>query len=395
MGDDYRLVRIALPEPLTDRENAIIEELSLVHPREDIYFETRKDAITVHLHALDVRQFRAALTGLAAKHHVPATETALLRIPDAIEAIGSYGIKGSKRVFVGFDRERKVKNREDKERQRGVYFYARGHSFSKTTNPLPEEFVDQIICGDSEEILRRLPDNCVDLMFTSPPYNFGLEYQATGDEAYWESYFKKLFAIFDECIRVLKYGGRAVVNIQPLFSDYIPSHHIVSDFFMRRKMIWKAEILWEKSNYNCKYTAWGSWKSPSNPYLKYTWEFLEVFAKGTLKKEGKTEDADITAEEFKKWVTAKWAIAPERNMEAYGHPAMFPEELAYRVIRLFSFKGDVVLDPFNGVGTTSAVASRLGRKFIGIDISEEYCQKARQRLGRVQRDLALAETCEG
>jgi len=391
MGDDYRLVRIALPEPLTDRENAIIEELSLVHPREDIYFETRKDAITVHLHALDVRQFRAALTGLAAKHHVPATETALLRIPDAIEAIGSYGIKGSKRVFVGFDRERKVKNREDKERQRGLYFYAQRHPFAKKANQLPEALVDQIVCGDSEDVLRRLPDNCVDLVFTSPPYNFGLEYQATGDEAYWERYFEKLFAVFDQCIRVLKYGGRAVVNIQPLFSDYIPSHHIVSDFFMRRKMIWKAEILWEKSNYNCKYTAWGSWKSPSNPYLKYTWEFLEVFAKGTLKKEGKTEDADITAEEFKKWVMAKWAIAPERNMEAYGHPAMFPEELAYRVIRLFSFKGDVVLDPFNGVGTTSAVASRLGRKFIGIDISEEYCQKAQQRLAKVRRILSGAD----
>jgi DNA modification methylase len=134
--------------------------------------------------------------------------------------------------------------------------------------------------------LRKLPDNCVDLIFTSPPYNFGLDYESNDDAHYWDNYFNKLFKIFDECIRVLKYGGRIVINIQPLFSDYIPTHHIISNYFMSKKLIWKGEIIWEKNNYNCKYTAWGSWKSPSSPYLKYTWEFLEVFAKGTLKKKG-------------------------------------------------------------------------------------------------------------
>ncbi|MDZ4159318.1 MAG: site-specific DNA-methyltransferase, partial [Anaerolineaceae bacterium] len=126
--------------------------------------------------------------------------------------------------------------------------------------------------------------------------------------------------------------------------------------------------------------AWGSWKSPSNPYLKYTWEFVEVFAKGTMKKSGSTENADITADEFKKWVVAKWNIAPERNMKEFGHPAMFPEELASRVIKLFSYVGDIVLDPFNGVGTTTVVAQKLGRKFVGIDISQEYCDVAQKRL---------------
>jgi len=77
-------------------------------------------------------------------------------------------------------------------------------------------------------------------------------------------------------------------------------------------------------------------------------------------------------------------------METYGHPAMFPEELAYRVIKLLSYRNDVVLDPFNGVGTTTAVAARLGRRFLGIDISEDYCRKARQRLATVQRDLSPA-----
>ena len=114
--------------------------------------------------------------------------------------------------------------------------------------------------------------------------------------------------------------------------------------------------------------------------MKYTWEFVEVFAKGTLKKDGKKENADITDDEFKKWVVAKWSIAPERKMKAYGHPAMFPEELARRVIKLFSFKDDIILDPFNGVGTTTYVAKQLGRKYLGIDISKEYCDKAEERM---------------
>ncbi len=164
------------------------------------------------------------------------------------------------------------------------------------------------------------------------------------------------------------------------FFQLHPKPSLRQQFLHGRRLIWKGEILWEKNNYNCKYTAWGSWKSPSNPYLKYTWEFLEIFCKGDLKKTGESKDADITADEFKQWVVAKWSIAPERDMTKYGHPAMFPEELAYRVIRLFSFRNDVVLDPFNGVGTTTAVARRLGRTFIGIDVSEEYCATAERRL---------------
>ena len=96
-----------------------------------------------------------------------------------------------------------------------------------------------------------------------------------------------------------------------------------------------------------------------------------------LKKEGKKEKADITADEFKKWVVSKWSIAPERNMKKYAHPAMFPEELVTRVLKLFSFKNDLILDPFNGVGSTTAVARRLDRKYLGIDTSQEYCQTAK------------------
>ena len=156
---------------------------------------------------------------------------------------------------------------------------------------------------------------------------------------------------------------------------------------MKRKMIWKGEILWEKNNYNCKYTAWGSWKSPSSPYLKYTWEFVEVFCKGDLRKIGRSEDADIDADSFKDWVVAKWSIAPERRMREYGHPAVFPEELARRVLLLFSFRGDTILDPFCGAGTTCVAARRSGRRFVGMDVSDAYCMTATKRLSNVPMSL--------
>lgn len=307
----------------------------------------------------------------------------------SIESIKSYGLNGNKRNYVDYNKERKVKNRVEKEEKRGQYFYAQNSNFCKTNNDLSNDLVDKIICNDSYEELKKFPDNCIDIIFTSPPYNFGLEYNKNQDDHYWEEYFNNLFKIFSECIRILKYGGRFLINIQPLFSDYIPSHHIVSNFFITQKMIWKGEIIWEKNNYNCKYTAWGSWKSPSNPYLKYTWEFIEVFCKGTLKKEGENNNIDITSEEFKQSVVARWSIAPERDMEKWGHPAMFPEKLVERALKLFSYKNDIVLDPFNGVGTTTYVAKKLGRRFIGIDISKEYCEKALLRLDNLKEELGL------
>jgi site-specific DNA-methyltransferase (adenine-specific) len=170
------------------------------------------------------------------------------------------------------------------------------------------------------------------------------------------------------------------VNIQPLFSDYVPTHHVISHQLASLGLLWKAEFLWEKNNYNAKYTAWGSWKSPSMPYIKYTWEFIEVFDKVTHKKGGRREDIDITGDEFKEWVLGKWSFPPEIRMKDYDHPAMFPEELPRRLMKLFSYKNDIVLDPFNGAGTTTLVAWKLRRRFIGIDVSQQYCDMALQRL---------------
>jgi len=279
------------------------------------------------------------------------------------------------------NRERKVKNREIKEKVRGGTKYYKKSIKIKEPESI-NNFINKIICGNSEDVLKQFPDNSVDIIITSPPYNFGLEYEddQKNDAIRWSEYFKKLNAIWKECVRILKPGGRFCVNIQPLFSDYIPTHHLISKQLLDLELLWKGEILWEKHNYNCKYTAWGSWKSPSMPYLKYTWEFVEIFCKETHKKTGEPKNIDITAEQFKKWVYAKWDIAPERNMKKYNHPAMFPEELIARLLKLFSYKNDIVLDPFNGVGTTTIMAKRLNRRFIGIDISKQYCDTAIRRL---------------
>jgi DNA modification methylase len=385
---DYKSIRFAPDFEIGDKVLNIVNDYLSKQPEPRPFIEPSSEGHLFHFHTLDVKLLKRNIKALTVQdlfssNDAPESKKAgevLQVILGEVSKIGSYGIKSGKRQYVDFNVERKVQNRKGKEKKRSQYYYAQENDFSESNNLLPAELTNKIICGDSLDVLKKFPDNSIDLIFTSPPYNFGLEYDSQDDAHRWEHYFEKLFSIFDECIRVLKYGGRSAVNIQPLFSDYIPSHHMVSNYFISRKMIWKGEILWEKHNYNCKYTAWGSWKSPSNPYLKYTWEFVEVFAKGTLKKSGDPEKADITADEFKKWVVAKWSIAPERGMEEFGHPAMFPEELASRVIKLFSFSGDIVLDPFNGAGTTTAVAQKLGRKFVGIDISQEYCDVAQKRL---------------
>jgi DNA modification methylase len=252
--------------------------------------------------------------------------------------------------------------------------------FSEPHEALP--FVNCIICADALRALARIPDQSIDLIITSPPYNFGHAYaqDLCDDTREWNSYFNQLLMVWRECERILKCGGRIAVNIQPLFSDYVPTHHVISHQLASLGLLWKAEFLWEKNNYNAKYTAWGSWKSPSMPYIKYTWEFIEVFDKASHKKGGRREDIDITADEFKEWVVGKWSFPPEIRMKDYHHPAMFPEELPRRLMKLFSYKNDIVLDPFNGAGTTTLVARKLHRRFIGIDVSQQYCDMALQRL---------------
>ena len=384
--DKYRRVEFAFNEPPSDAAHQAVATLNEYFDPDDFVATITDGLVEVWVRQVDMTTLTHATQAATAVHEDMDLPD---RILSAVAEIGSYGLNGNKRLYVGYNRERKVVGRRKKEALRGKHYYAQSTDFARQTNPLPDRFIDSVLRGDSEHVLKELPDNCVDLIFTSPPYNFGLGYSGAEDEdaVDWQSYFDKLFRILDECIRVLKFGGRLIVNVQPLFSDYIPSHHMISNHLMKKHLIWKGEILWEKNNYNCKYTAWGSWKSPSSPYLKYTWEFLEVFCKGDLKKNGDSSDADIDSQSFKEWVLAKWSIAPERRMREFDHPAMFPEELARRVLLLFSFRGDIVLDPFNGVGTTCVAARRNSRRFIGVDVSEAYCKIAESRLANVQTSM--------
>jgi DNA modification methylase len=241
--------------------------------------------------------------------------------------------------------------------------------------------MNQIICADALTALKKIQDNTVDIVLTSPPYNFDMEYDEHNDKDEASKYMNTLIGIFDECIRVLKSGGRMIINIQPNYKEYYPTHHHITSAMIDRGLLWRGEIIWLKNNLK-KLTAWGSWKSPSCPYLSYPFEFIEVFSKDTLKHDGNKDDIDITKEEFIEYVNGHWSIAPETRMKKYNHPAMFPEELARRCIKLFSYKNDLVLDPFNGAGTTTLVAHELERKYIGIDISEEYCKIAEERIAK-------------
>jgi len=379
---EYKEIALKTSRALAEQDLALTRSL-LSEFDDHIYIEPRGDnEISLFVNSLDFAKFktRALEVKAGAGAWRPQAGDLIDDCVSALDGVGSYGLKGGKRVYVGFNKERKVKNRKAKSARRPTDAAATASQTTYRSNALPAEYENAIVCADSLELLKKLPDRCVDVMLTSPPYNFGLEYSQGDDYKKWSDYFERLFAILDETKRVLKRGGRMIINVQPLFSDYVPTHHIISKHLTDNGMLWKGEIIWEKNNYNCKYTAWGSWKSPSSPYLKYTWEFIEVFCKDDLRHDGRTRDIDITADEFKKWVIAKWTIAPERRMEEFGHPAMFPEKLVERCLKLFSFKNDVVLDVFNGAGTTTAVARALERRYLGVDISPQYCAVARKRL---------------
>ena len=239
--------------------------------------------------------------------------------------------------------------------------------------------MNQIICADALTALKEIESNSVDIVLTSPPYNFDMNYDEHNDKDESHRYIDTLLSIFDECIRTLKDGGRLIINVQPNYKEYFPSHHYLTTALVERGLIWRGEIVWLKNNLK-KLTAWGSWMSPSCPYLSYPFEFIEVFSKTTLKHSGEKTNIDITKDEFIKYVNGHWTIAPETRMKDFDHPAMFPEELVRRCLKLFSYKNDLILDPFNGVGTTTLVAHELERRYIGIDISKTYCNTAKQRI---------------
>jgi DNA modification methylase len=223
----------------------------------------------------------------------------------------------------------------------------------------------------------------------------------------YDEYRKWLIGFWKELLRVLVNGGRFALNIAPTsIKDFRPIHYDMARDLMDLGFIMRTEILWYKQTMRRR-TAWGSWKSPHNPHMVPSWEYVLVFCKGSWTLEGNKEDSDITAEEFIKYSDAFWAIQPEtRGRQPFlkslypprrgrktpeekvaGHPAPFPEELIKRLVKFYSYRGNVVLDPFGGTGTVAAIAKRFGRHFVHMDISKKYSSIAAERVAAETQPL--------
>jgi DNA modification methylase len=254
---------------------------------------------------------------------------------------------------------------------------------------------DRILCGDCRQLLRKMPAGCVHLAITSPPYNVGLDYDGHNDRMPYEKYLGWLLPVWKELHRVLVPGGRFALNICPTsIKDFRPIHYDMARQLRDIGFIMRTEILWYKQTMRRR-TAWGSFRSPSNPHIVPSWEYVLVFSKGSWKLPGRKQDADITGEEFIKFSDGFWKILPEtrgrqpfRSKKTDGHPAPFPEELIYRLVKFYSYRGNVVLDPFGGTGTVAAVAARTGRHFVHMDLSKRYCQITARRLESLREDAA-------
>jgi site-specific DNA-methyltransferase (adenine-specific) len=234
---------------------------------------------------------------------------------------------------------------------------------------------NKIIQGDCLEVMKTMPDNCIDLVVTSPPYNVGIKYQNTNDEKEWAEYGLQMLKTLKEMFRIIRDGGRVCWNI-PSFSSRQNLYEIFLNLFRLNGFLQYAEIIWNKKQISSR-TAWGSFQSASEPNILPSHEYILIFYKGS-KNHGKGQN-DITKEEFIKWTDGMWEFTPETNSK---HPAPYPETLAKRCIKMFSYVGETILDPFVGSGTTARACKDLRRNYIGIDISKEYVDMSNQRLAQ-------------
>lgn len=252
----------------------------------------------------------------------------------------------------------------------------------------------KIIIGDSRKMVE-IDDATVDLVVTSPPYWQIKDYEATSQIGYGQSlheYLKSLYTVWRECYRVLKPGTRLCINIGDQFMRSIiygrykiaPLH---SEFITQCERIgfdYMGAIIWQKKttmNTTGGASVMGSYPYPPNGLVEFDYEFILLFKKQgyrSTSKESK-EKSKLTKEEWKEYFSGHWNFNGERQV---GHEAMFPEELPRRLIKMFSFFGDVVVDPFLGSGTTCKVAMELGRDSIGYEINSKYQPIIREKIHR-------------
>ena len=257
-------------------------------------------------------------------------------------------------------------------------------------NEFPNELLNTIIASSCEN-MKDIPNNSLHLMITSPPYNVSKEYD---NDLSLEEYLSLLKNCFTETYRVLVDGGRACINIANIGrKPYIPLSDYVSKIMIEIGFNMRGEIIWNKSAGAGISTAWGSFQSASNPILRDVHEYILIFSKGNYKRERDKEEKElrkdnITKEEFIEWTKSVWTMNTE-SAKRIGHPAPFPEELPNRLIKLFSFTNDIVIDPFMGSGTTAIAAIKNNRNFVGYEINKEYINLANNRILNLKEKIII------
>ncbi len=254
--------------------------------------------------------------------------------------------------------------------------------------------MNKIICANVLNGLDQIPEESVHLIVTSPPFNVGIQYDQHQDTMPHADYLSWMREVWKACKRVLVVGGRICINIDATMNlEGKPEerkervHPLHVDFTNQIRdlgYIYRGEICWTKQNAPGKDTAWGSYCLCSNPHIRRNSEYIILASKGSLTLEGDNMMCDLTKKEFHEWTLSEWKMKPETTDKS--HPVPYPRELVIRCMKLFSYVGNVVLDPFNGSGTTTAVAFEHGRQYIGIDNSEMYCRIAKNWINRIKQE---------
>ena len=254
-------------------------------------------------------------------------------------------------------------------------------------NPIDSRYLNKIFYKSSES-MSELPDNSVHLMITSPPYNVAKEYD---EDLSLEEYLQFLNRVWRETYRVIVPGGRVCINVANLGrKPYIPLHSYIIQGMLEIGYLMRGEIIWNKASSASSSTAWGSWLSAANPVLRDIHEYILVFCKETFSRKRENRKNTIKKEQFLEWTKSVWTFSAV-SAKKIGHPAPFPEELPYRLIQLYSFKNDVILDPFVGSGTTCLAALKIGRRYVGYDNNPEYVKLAEERIKAYIRQGRLFE----